>query len=208
MAEISAYTYANMNLNALKGKLGDLSAAGTTVKCALLTESYVPAQNRHEVFTAPEWQSGTSYSVGDYVIPSVQNGHIYRCITAGNSGTAEPSWPTSDGDTVGDGTVEWECIANGDLAFHEVEGIGYTSGGQEILNKIISQAEGVTTFDGDNVVWANSTITARYAVIYEVSTGVLLAYQDFGENKSSSSGSFEIQWNAEGIFAITAVQAT
>lgn len=208
MAEISAYTYANMNLNALKGKLGDLSAAGTTVKCALLTESYVPAQNRHEVFTAPEWQSGTSYSVGDYVIPSVQNGHIYRCITAGNSGTGEPSWPTGDGNTVGDGTVEWECVENGDLAYHEVEGVGYVAGGLEINNKTLSQAAGITVFDGDNVVWPNSTITARYAVIYEANIGILLAYQDFGENKSSSSGSFEIQWNAEGIFAIVAVQAT
>ena len=57
------------------------------------------------------------------------------------------------------------------------------------------------------MVWPNSTITVRYAVIYEANTGILLAYQDFGENKSSSSGSFEIQWNAEGIFAITATQA-
>lgn len=204
---VSAYTYANANLNALKGVLGDLSAVGTTVKCALLADSYTPLQNRHEVFTASAWAASTAYSVGDYVIPTTANGHIYKCTVAGTSGSSEPVWPTTDGNIVVDGGVTWECVANGDLAYHEVTGTGYTAGGQEIANKTLSQANGVTTFDGDNVSWANSTLTARYAVVYEAASKILLAYQDFGENKSSSSGTFEIQWNAEGIFTITATQA-
>ncbi|AZO95287.1 hypothetical protein [Halocella sp. SP3-1] len=204
---VSAYTYANMNLNALNGVLGDLSAIGTVVKCALLGNSYIPAQNRHEVFTADDWAASTAYSVGDYVIPTTATGHIYLCTTAGTSDSAEPSWPTVDVNTVVDGDVTWECVENGDLAYFEISGTGYTSGGQEISNKTLAQVEGITTFDGDNVSWVNSTLTARYAVVYETSTGILLSYQDFGEEKSSSSGNFEIQWNTEGIATITATQA-
>lgn len=88
---------------------------------------------------------------------------------------------------------------------NEVTGDGYTSGGAEITNKAVTQDntdnEGV--FDGDDVTWSASTITARGAVIYkstgDASTDLLVCYIDFGSDKSSSSGNFTIQWNAEGI---------
>jgi len=88
---------------------------------------------------------------------------------------------------------------------NEVTGTGYTAGGAEIANGAVTQDntdnEGV--YDGDDVTWSSSTITARGAVIYK-STGVsandlLVAYLDFGSDKSSSAGNFTIQWNAEGI---------
>ena len=204
---ISAYTYANMNLNALNGVLGDLSAIGTTLKCVLLGNSYAPAQNRHDVFTADIWAATTPYSVGDYVIPTTATGHIYLCTSAGTSASAEPSWPIVDAGTIVDNDITWECVENGDLAYFEISGTGYTTSGQEITNKTLAQVAGVTTFDGDNVNWINSTLTARYAVVYETLTGILLSYQDFGVEKSSSSGNFEIQWNVDGIATITATQA-
>jgi len=166
----------------------------------------IPAQNKHEVFTASDWQASTAYSAGDYVVPTSANGHIYKCTSAGTSDSGEPSWPTTDGNTVEDNTVTWQCVENGDLEHYEVSGDGYIAGGAEVTGKSLEQASGVTTFDGDNVSWTESTITARYAVIYETSTNVVLAYQDFGEDKSSSSGTFEIQWNADGIFTIEATQ--
>lgn len=88
---------------------------------------------------------------------------------------------------------------------NEVEGTGYTAGGAELANKTVTadttDNEGV--FDADDVTWANSTITARGAVIYK-STGtaandLLIAYIDFGEDKASSAGNFTITWGAEGI---------
>ena len=132
---------------------------------------------------------------------------MYLCISAGTSAAAEPSWPILSPGTVVDNDITWECIENGDLAYHEISGTGYITSGQEITNKTLSQLAGVTTFDGDNVTWINSTLTARYAVVYEISTGILLSYQDFGVEKSSSSGNFEIQWNIDGIATITATQA-
>jgi len=59
----------------------------------------------------PTWQASTAYSLGDYVTPTTLNNFIYECTTAGTSGTTEPVWPTTDGATVTDGTVEWTCRA-------------------------------------------------------------------------------------------------
>lgn len=88
---------------------------------------------------------------------------------------------------------------------NEVSGTGYTAGGASLANKAVTadntDNEGV--FDADDVTWSSSTITARGAVIYKstgtASTSALIAYLDFGADKSSSSGDFTIQWNSEGI---------
>lgn len=88
---------------------------------------------------------------------------------------------------------------------NEVSGTGYTAGGAAIANKVVSiddtDNEGV--FDGDDVTWSTSTITARGAVIYKdtgtASTSLLICYLDFGSDKSSSAGNFTIQWGSEGI---------
>lgn len=88
---------------------------------------------------------------------------------------------------------------------NEVSGPGYTTGGETIANGAVTQDntdnEGV--YDGDDVTWSSSTITARGAVIYKstgtASTDLLVCYLDFSSDKSSSSGNFTIQWNAEGI---------
>ncbi len=49
----------------------------------------------------------TAKSVGDTVTPTAANGRCYRCTTAGTTGTPEPTWPTTVGGTVTDGTVVW-----------------------------------------------------------------------------------------------------
>jgi len=49
----------------------------------------------------------TAVSVGDTVIPATPNGRLYRCTTAGTTGAGEPTWPTTSGGTVTDGTAVW-----------------------------------------------------------------------------------------------------
>lgn len=49
------------------------------------------------------WTPGTTYSVGDTIVPVNWNGHIFRCTTAGTSGVIEPTWPLAYGATVPDG---------------------------------------------------------------------------------------------------------
>jgi hypothetical protein len=58
------------------------------------------------------WTADTAYSLGDVVVPSagLENGFRYECTTAGTShATTEPTWPTTEGETVLDGTVTWTC---------------------------------------------------------------------------------------------------
>ncbi|HEV2709143.1 MAG TPA: hypothetical protein VGU67_02920 [Edaphobacter sp.] len=82
-------------------------------------------------FGAP-WNPGKRYRVGHMISPSTfetyglpveqgvwvaaATGHLYRCITAGTSGAAPPTWPTAQNSSVADNTVEWqettpECLA-------------------------------------------------------------------------------------------------
>jgi len=98
-----------------------------------------------------------------------------------------------------------------DVSSYEVTGTGYTSTGVTLANKTVGYTSGtnVTKFDADDVSWTSSTITARYAVIYDASpatnaTRPLIAYVDFGSDQSSSSGTFSIVWDAAGIFTTTA----
>lgn len=49
---------------------------------------------------ASTWVNNTAYVVGDVVMPTVRNGHRYRCIVAGTSEALlanEPEWPTLAG---------------------------------------------------------------------------------------------------------------
>lgn len=91
---------------------------------------------------------------------------------------------------------------------NEVVGTGYTAGGQTLANKTEAFTGQVKKFDADDVTWAASTITARYAVIYDASPGSaasnpLIAYVDFGLDVVSSGAEFKIEWDADGIFTVT-----
>jgi hypothetical protein len=93
---------------------------------------------------------------------------------------------------------------------NEVVGTGYTAGGATLASKTITYtaATNIVALDAADVTWAASTITARYAVIYDDSpataaTKPLLAYVDFGADQSSNNGNFTITWDAAGILKIT-----
>lgn len=91
---------------------------------------------------------------------------------------------------------------------NEVSGTGYTAGGATLATKTVTvdntDNEGV--FDADDPSWSSSSIpAARYAVYYKSRGGAasadeLLFAIDFGSDYTSSSGTFTVQHNAEGIF--------
>jgi hypothetical protein len=54
------------------------------------------------------WASGT-YALGDLVQPTTSNSYYYQCTTAGTSGSTQPTWPTTTGATVVDGSITWKC---------------------------------------------------------------------------------------------------
>ncbi len=63
----------------------------------------------NDPFVHNAWAGSTAYSIDDYVIPTTANGYYYRCTVAGTSGSSEPTWPTTIGSTVTDGSVTWRC---------------------------------------------------------------------------------------------------
>jgi len=89
---------------------------------------------------------------------------------------------------------------------NEVSGTGYTAGGATLTNPTVTQddTDDECVYDADDVTWSSSTITARYAVIYNTTVADdIMAYIDFTEDKSSSSSDFKIEWNAEGIINLS-----
>lgn len=99
---------------------------------------------------------------------------------------------------------------------NEVTGTGYTAGGNALSSITFvksSDGSGKLTWDAADVTWPNSSITAaRRAVIYDRISGgsadsarYLVACIDFGGDFSTTSGTFEIQWNASGIFTLDLV---
>lgn len=61
------------------------------------------------------WSAAATLTYGQIVFPLTRNGHRYRVTTGGTTGSAEPSWGTSDYTSVSDNTVVYE-EAGGDFA--------------------------------------------------------------------------------------------
>ena len=104
------------------------------------------------------------------------------------------------------GQVTWSNISASEIA----AGGGYSASGNVLGTPSIA-------FNGHNPTkikmtfantsWSTATITARYAVIWKQTgnpnTSPLICWVDFGSDQSSSSGTFQINWNASGIVEIT-----
>ena len=96
-----------------------------------------------------------------------------------------------------------------DVSSYEVTGTGYTTGGATLASKTVTYDSGsnVIVLDAADTTWSSSTITARYAVVYDstgtASTSALIGYVDFGSDQSSTNGNFTITWDSTGIVRIT-----
>jgi hypothetical protein len=82
----------------LGGRALKLSAYGTGLQTI-----FTPAVSR------TTWTTLTAYTTSQYVVPTVANGFYYKCTAAGTAAAGQPTWPTTLGATVTDGTVTWTC---------------------------------------------------------------------------------------------------
>jgi hypothetical protein len=80
---------------------------------------------------------------------------------------------------------------------NEVVGTGYTAGGNTLTGATVSLT-GTTAFvDFADTTWTTATITARGALIYNSSkSNKAVAVLDFGSDKTSTAGSFTVQFPA------------
>ena len=57
--------------------------------------------------TRDEWTATTVIALNTERTPVTRNGYYYKATVAGTTGASEPTWPTTSGATVVDGTVTW-----------------------------------------------------------------------------------------------------
>ena len=94
---------------------------------------------------ATYWVALTALSLTNYRAPTTPNGFAYEVTTAGTTGATEPTWPTTIGATVTDGTVVFTCrraaitvsVAGN---FSTLDFTGYT--GTFVVNNILSTISG------------------------------------------------------------------
>ena len=83
-------------------------------------------------------------------------------------------------------------------AANEVSGTGYTAGGQDLtVTGGAVSVSGTTAFvDFSDVTWADATITARGALIYNSSAAgnPAVAVLNFGAEKGTVNGPFTVQF--------------
>ena len=91
----------------------------------------------------------------------------------------------------------------GDVSANELSsGSGYTTGGNTLASKAVTQAV-TTKWDAADRDWTTATFTAYHAVIYDTSvTDNLIASIDFGGAKAVVAGTFTIQWDSAGIITL------
>jgi len=81
-------------------------------------------------FASPAWAASTAYATASphFVTPTTPNGFRYECTTGGTSDSSEPTWPTTVGATVVDGTVTWTCrsfvVVDTNCPHHESFAVG------------------------------------------------------------------------------------
>jgi hypothetical protein len=81
---------------------------------------------------------------------------------------------------------------------NEVSGTNYTAGGNTLTISANPASTGTTAFlDFADTTWTDATITARCALIYKSGgTNPAVAVLDFGADKTSTAGDFQVQFPA------------
>ena len=91
---------------------------------------------------------------------------------------------------------------------NEASGTGYTAGGVALTISTAPTTSGTTAYlSFNNATWANSTITARGALIYQTGgTTPAVAVLDFGSDKSTSGTTFQVTFpTSDAVTAIVRV---
>lgn len=90
-----------------------------------------------------------------------------------------------------------------DISANEISGAGYTTKGEALASKAVTQGS-TTKFDAADTSWTSASFTAYHGVIYDdtLASDDLIANIDFGGAKTVTSGTFQITWHADGILTL------
>jgi hypothetical protein len=93
-----------------------------------------------------------------------------------------------------------------DISTYEITGTNYTVGGVLITGKAVSRVGRNIYFTFGSPIWSTATFTARWAWVYEVSSGTLIGFIDLESNRSVVAGVFSLQVDTDG-FIVSEVAA-
>ena len=116
------------------------------------------------------WAKTTVTPYRSIVKPTVDNGRYYQNIGSGTTGATEPTWPTTPGATVVDGSVTWTCYAyaNNTTAQIRVVASSLFDSFCQISNNILSNGNiGIFTTYLDNSEISNNQVSATLYPIKE-----------------------------------------
>jgi hypothetical protein len=99
------------------------------------------------------WAASTPYSVGTVIQPNTPNGYRFVCVTAGTSGSTEPTFSTWRDSTTSDGTCLWREDGDEYLCLWDLQRAA-RMGWEEKLSKVVCA---VDTKAGDQS-FANSQL--------------------------------------------------
>ncbi|MEQ7049501.1 hypothetical protein [Paenibacillus alvei] len=132
---------------------------------------------------APKWTGITSFSIGNRIVPSVDNGHVYECTQAGYSAVLEPTFPVASGSEVQDtkGAAVWKpstIYKHHDVVFPTIDNgrfyVCVVAGESGIFEPTWAASNGITTNDG-NAVWSS------YRIAKWKEAGVASMFRPFGK---------------------------
>lgn len=67
------------------------------------------------------WTYSNEYAYGEYVVPTVRNGHAYIVTTGGTTAATEPTWPTEYESSFTDGTVVFREAGSDNLLLWDLD---------------------------------------------------------------------------------------
>lgn len=204
--------------NFLENTLVDVlfRAQSATINAKTLSWSLAPTYYVGLIVATRGYSSSirsTAIALNDTVIPATPNGRIYKCTTAGTTGAGEPTWPTTAGGTVSDGTAVWtEQTTNMEAGtFTEATGGSYARASVvcSLANFAGTQSAGSTTAStgtggqtSNNAAIAFAAPTGNWGLIFghffadASSAGNALCYTALTTPKTVNSGDSAPQFNS------------
>ena len=126
------------------------------------------------------WVASTVVGLNGQIQPTVANGYYYKATVAGTtSGSTQPTWPTTVGGTVVDGTVTWTCdgaiLTGGGIPFNS--GTGLESAAAAIAATATQQYDRIALghFDATNAALWKTQVDANAGPTSNILEQVVIA---------------------------------
>ena len=123
----------------------------------------------------PRWQATEAFpTIHALIKPSVDNNFYYYPSTPGTTGGSEPTWPTTAGATVTDGTVVWTAVAFLTTPVASIKMLAPVAKSVycQVSNNLIDETDiGIyTTYMSNSIIESNQIRAANYGIIQNLGT--------------------------------------